>query len=180
MQTLNDYIGPGLDILSIGLNPSPPSVAAGIYFAGKRNRFWRALNASGLIDENLEASSKSMQRLFLHYRIGFTDTVKRPTPGAKDLRRADFIRDVPRLEQKLLYYKPMIAWFHGKVAYRHFLSVLEIEQSTVRWGEQMKTIGESKIFVSPNPSPANAAFSLEDLIDYYTTLNRLRNSILIL
>ena len=48
MDTLPDYLRPGLRLLSIGLNPSLPSVAAGYYFANPRNRFWTALNASEL------------------------------------------------------------------------------------------------------------------------------------
>ena len=49
MKTLPDYLRPGLDIVSIGINPSLPSVREGYYFANPRNRFWRALNASGLL-----------------------------------------------------------------------------------------------------------------------------------
>jgi len=38
-------------------------------------------------------------------------------------------------------------------------------------------IGDSRVFVTPNPSPANAAFSLEDLTDWYARLARLRESL---
>ncbi|MCB1754353.1 MAG: mismatch-specific DNA-glycosylase [Gammaproteobacteria bacterium] len=177
MKTLDDYIGENLDILSIGLNPSPPSVEAGIYFAGKRNRFWQALNGAGLIDEELRPSRASMQRLFDTFRIGFTDTVKRPTPGAGDLRRADFLRDVPLLVEKINSYRPLIAWFHGKVAYRQFLSVSGSAADELDWGLQPLRIGQSAVFVSPNPSPANAVFSLQDLIVFYRDLKALRDSL---
>lgn len=177
MLTLDDYIEDGLQLLSIGLNPSPPSVSAGVYFAGKQNRFWKALNGSGLTDDILLPTRESMQRLLREYRIGFTDTVKRPTPGSADLRRADFVRDVPVLDEKIRCYKPVIAWFHGKFAYRHFLSVCKIEHSTIEWGVQPVNIGQSRVFVSPNPSPANAIFSLDDLINYYKDLRRLRESV---
>ncbi|MGH6908499.1 MAG: uracil-DNA glycosylase family protein [Nitrospiraceae bacterium] len=49
MKTLSDYLRPGLAIVSIGLNPSVLSAKKGFYFAHPRNRFWRALNASGLL-----------------------------------------------------------------------------------------------------------------------------------
>ena len=51
MDTLKDYLDYNLEILSIGLNPSTVSVERGYYFANPRNRFWRALNASGLVKE---------------------------------------------------------------------------------------------------------------------------------
>jgi TDG/mug DNA glycosylase family protein len=37
-------------------------------------------------------------------------------------------------------------------------------------GVQKRTIGKTSIFVSPNPSPANARYSLDDLIKYYNDL----------
>ncbi|MBT8121332.1 MAG: mismatch-specific DNA-glycosylase, partial [Gammaproteobacteria bacterium] len=48
METLPDYLRAGLEIVSIGLNPSLPSVRDGFYFANPRNRFWRAVAASRL------------------------------------------------------------------------------------------------------------------------------------
>jgi TDG/mug DNA glycosylase family protein len=177
MQTLNDYIEDGLEILSIGLNPSPPSVLAGLYFAGKRNRFWLALNESGLVDQRLEPSLESMQQLLNDYKIGFTDTVKRPTPGAGGLSRADYVRDVPLLQKKIMHYQPLIAWFHGKVAYKNYLSVLNLDNSQVQWGAQELRIGRSRVFVCPNPSPANAVFSLPDLVIYYQQLKDWRDEL---
>ncbi len=175
MKTLDDYIEPGLKILSIGLNPSPPSVLCGAYFAGKRNRFWKALEGSSLVEEQIPLSPSGMLQLLRFYKIGLTDTVKRVTPGSSDLRRADFVRDVPLLQHKILTFRPAIAWFHGKVAFKQYLSVLKIEQKNVEWGEQKSQIGQSRIFVTPNPSPANAVFSLDDLIVWYTELKYLRD-----
>ena len=51
--TLNDYLRPGLDIVFVGLNPSQYSVEVGHYFANPRNRFWAALNRSGLVDRDM-------------------------------------------------------------------------------------------------------------------------------
>ena len=93
MKTLQDYIRNDLRILSIGLNPSLPSVQAGFYFANPRNRFWRALQGSGLLDDELEPGAGAMDVLLDRYAIGFTDVVKRPTAGGKDLLAADLLRD---------------------------------------------------------------------------------------
>ena len=64
MDTLADYIGHNLVILSIGLNPSTISVEKGYYFANPRNRFWKALNASELIPEQLIPSVDSAGETF--------------------------------------------------------------------------------------------------------------------
>ena len=83
LKTLSDYLGPGLEIVSIGLNPSLPSVREGFYFANPRNRFWRALNGSGLLAEPLVPGVAAMEVLLTRDRIGFTDVVKRPTAGGQ-------------------------------------------------------------------------------------------------
>jgi TDG/mug DNA glycosylase family protein len=175
MKTLPDYLRPGLDIISIGLNPSLPSVRAGFYFANPRNRFWRALNASGLVPEPLGPGIEAMDRLFEKRGIGFTDVVKRPTAGGGELRAADYREWSPLLHDKLLQYQPCIAWFHGKQAYRNYLKYAMEIKSTIDWGEQPLRIGESYVFVTPNPSPANAAWSLDDLAAWYRRLAGFRD-----
>ena len=37
-------------------------------------------------------------------------------------------------------------------------------------GVQKRSIGKTRVFVTPNPSPANARFSLDDLIRYYNEM----------
>jgi len=176
MKTLPDYLRPGLDIVSVGLNPSLNAVKAGYYFATPQNRFWKALNASGLVGEVLNPGAESMQRLFDVHQIGFTDVVKRPSRGMAQLRAGDFREWAPILERKLLDAAPRIAWFHGKVAYRNFLRHTRGEDSDLSWGRQAGHLGAATVcFVTPNPSPANASFSLADLIAWYARLAELRN-----
>ncbi|WJW76121.1 mismatch-specific DNA-glycosylase [Thiohalobacter sp. IOR34] len=177
-ETLPDLLADGLDIVSVGLNPSPPSVRAGTYFANPRNRFWPALNGSGLIDEALQPGPEAMRRLLERHRIGFTDLVKRPTPGAAGLRAADYRTGAPLLQTKLLSHRPRLIWFHGKVAWANFLKYGPGGVARIDWGLQPMAIGASPVFVTPNPSPANAAFSLELLIEHYRALKRLRDALL--
>ena len=174
LKTLPDYLAPGLDIVSIGLNPSLPSVREGFYFANPRNRFWRALNGSDLIAEELAPGVAAMDTLLARYRIGFTDVVKRPTAGGHDLRAADYREWSPVLLQKLDKFQPMIAWFHGKQAYANYLKYGEGVKPAIEWGEQPRCIGPARVFVTPNPSPANAAYSLEVLTDWFRQLERYR------
>ena len=42
-------------------------------------------------------------------------------------------------------------------------------------GEQLVSLGSSSVFVAPNPSPANAAYSLNDIAGWYRKLRDVRD-----
>jgi len=167
--TLADYLRPGLRVLSIGLNPSLGSAEAGFYFANPRNRFWPALFASGLAPPGMTPGREGIQKLFEQHHMGFTDVVKRPSAGGGSLRAADFKRFAPQLRDKLLEFRPGVAWFHGKQAYQGYLRYGEGRPPEGDWGEQ-RDLAACRVFVTPNPSPANAAYSLADLTGWYRRL----------
>ena len=175
-DTLPDYLRSGLDIVLIGLNPSTRSVQAGRYFANPRNRFWRAISASGLIGREVGPENDAA---LLELGIGFTDVVKRATPQASGLTAADYRRDAPLLREKLLECQPMIACFHGATGYRAYLRYVEDVKNAgkIALGLQPHTIGDSRVFVLPNPSPANARYSLQELTSWYDELSRLRGEL---
>ena len=174
MKTLPDYLASGLDIVFVGLNPGLSSVTAGHYFAHPRNRFWPAINHSGLLATKLDAGTDDEA---LEQGIGFTDVVKRPTGGSSGLRAADFREWAPVLREKLERFQPLIVCFHGATAYRSYLRYAEGSNETVEHGLQPRTIGPSKVFLVPNPSPANAAYSLDTLICWYRRLKALRDAL---
>jgi len=74
------------------------------------------------------------------------------------------------LKEKLLRYQPGIAWFHGTGTYRNYLKYAEGKEIEIPWGIQKHSIGKTRVFVTPNPSPANAQFSIEDLIEFYNAM----------
>ena len=174
MKTLPDYLAPGLDIVLVGLNPGLYSAQVGHYFATPRNRFWHAINRSGLLREPLDAET---DHKVLAQGIGLTDLVKRPSRGASDLRAADFRRWAPVLKEKLERAQPLIVCFHGATAYRAYLQYAEDVKERPELGLQPGTIGRSGVFMVPNPSPANAAFSEDDLVCWYHRLRRLRDDL---
>ena len=176
MRTLPDHLGPGVDIVSIGINPSVYSVERGFNFARPGNRFWPALNASGLVPEPLEPSAAAVMRLFRVYRIGFTDLVKRATARADELTD-DYARGARLLERKLRRHRPAIAWFQGTSAYRIFLEHLGTRRSEIKPGLQPESVGATRVFVTPNPSGANPAANLDKLVPLYRELARLRASL---
>ena len=169
-----DYLAWDLDIVFVGLNPSAYSARLGHYFANPRNRFWDALNRSRLV--GLEMSPE-LDHTLLTDGIGFTDVVKRPTAQGSELTAGDFGRWAPVLKEKLDRYQPLIACFHGVTAYRQYLKYGEGVTERPELGLQKRTMGRSKVFVTPNPSPANARYSVNDLADWYRRLKSLRQEL---
>ena len=172
--TLLDYLEEGLAIVFVGLNPSEYSVKVGHYFANPRNRFWAALNRSGLVDHEVTPQDDAS---LLRYGIGFTDVAKRPTRQGSGLSAADFRRWAPELRAKLVQYTPLIACFHGTMAYTAYLRYAEGIKDRPELGLQSRNIEDTKIFVVPNPSPANAQYSLDDLVRWYHRLRDLKQEL---
>lgn len=169
--TLPDYLAPGLDIVLVGLNPSDYSVREGHYFANPRNRFWAAFNRSGLVGRELSTETDYQ---VLEHGLGFTDVVKRATSQGSGLRAADFREGAPMLRAKLLECQPRIVCFQGLMGYGQYLRYAEGVKERPELGKQPVRIGDSAVFVVPNPSPANAKFSLDDLVDWFRRLQTFR------
>ena len=106
----------------------------------------------------------------LGFGIGFTDVVKRVSSNAAELDARDFERWAPRLLRKLRRLAPRVACFHGLTAYRPFLALALGGDRVPALGPQPEVIGATRLFVVPNPSPANAHFTLADQTSWYDRL----------
>ena len=175
-KTLPDYLAPGLDLVFIGINPGLYSVERGHYFARSTSRFWPAFSASKLSERvrkelNVTVLRPEHDAELLRFGIGLTDVVKRPTANANGLTRADYETWIPVLREKLQRYQPRVACFHGITGYRQF-SRFAFPSSTREAviGEQPETLGATRLFVVPNPSPANAHFTPADQAAWYDRL----------
>ena len=173
-KTLPDFLSTELTAVSIGINPSLHSVDAGYPFSSQRNRFWPALNQSKLVNRRIEPSAGEMQQLLSVDKIGFTDIVKRPTKGISELNAADYRQGTMTLLEKITEYRPQIAWFQGMTAARYFYKYSGLGRGEdVVWGVQKQLDLACLVFVSPNPSSANASFSLQHLIQSFDHLAEL-------
>ena len=168
--SLPDYLAPDLRVLSVGINPSLRAVREGFYFPNPQNRFWRALNASGLLAAPVMPGVAAMQLILTRDRIGFTDVCKTASSMAHQVPAAEFRAGAARLATVIEHCRPRVLWFHGATAYRAFCRQALGAQATVEPGVQPQRFGGTPIFVSPNPSPANARYGLDDLIDCYRRL----------
>ncbi len=176
VRTLPDYLRPRLRLVFIGINPGFYSVERGHYFARPTSRFWPAFSRSALSAPvraalGREALGPEDDHLLLRFGIGFTDVVKVPSRNAAALRPAEFRAWAPRLLRRLERYRPRVACFHGITAYRAFTRhALGNERADWPLGVQSLTVGRTRLFVVPNPSPANAHFRLEDQVRWYDRL----------
>jgi TDG/mug DNA glycosylase family protein len=175
-RTLPDLLRPNLDLVFVGINPGLYSVERGRYFARTTNRFWPAFSRSRLsarVRRGLgrRALGPDDDATLLRFGIGFTDVVKRPSRNAAEVSDDDFQLWAPRLLMRLRRFGPSVACFHGVTGYRAFVRhALRQHQDTWALGRQPLALGHTRVFLAPNPSPANAHFTLADQVHWYDRL----------
>jgi len=174
--TLPDYLSPGLRLVFVGINPGLYSVRRGHYFARSTSRFWPGFSRSKLSAPiraglDCEALGPEDDGRLLAFGIGFTDMVKVPSRNASEVHPADFRAWAPKLLGRLERYRPEVACFHGLTAYRAFARyALGSPRASFQLGAQPRRLGGTRLYVVPNPSPANAHFRLEDQVAWYDRL----------
>jgi double-stranded uracil-DNA glycosylase len=156
-----DVLAPELRIVFVGINPGRVSAAARAHFANPRNDFWRLLHAALLTSRLYEPSE---QFALLDEGIGVTNAAYRTTPGSSDLRRGDFAGSAERLEQIAHELRPQWLAFVGKEAYRGAFG------ARPELGLQQCMVGETKLFVLPSTSPANAAVPWNERLRWFREL----------
>lgn len=157
--TVPDVIAPDLKVLFCGINPGLYSGAVGHHFAYPGNRFWPAIYEAGYTDRILEPYEADE---LLAQGYGITNFVERATARASDLTREEFEEGGRRLRQKLARYRPAFLAILGIGAYR---KAFGRRQVTV--GEQAQRLGDTRVWVLPNPSGLNAHYQLDDLARLY-------------
>jgi TDG/mug DNA glycosylase family protein len=143
-----DLIAPGLKVLFCGINPGLYSAAVGHHFAGPGNLFYPTLFATGFTPRLLTAFDEP-ELLRLGY--GVTNMVTRPSAGAEDIEKAELIRGAKALRRKVIQFKPRFVAVLGLIAYRQ-----GFENSKAAVGRQEESIGDTTVWLLPNPSGLNA------------------------
>ena len=166
-KTVRDVIAPNLRVLFCGINPGLYTAAVGHHFARPGNRFWPALYAGGFTDRLL---SPFDERELLKSGYGITNVVPRTTATADLLTKEEIVAGGKRLRAKVLRYRPRILAVLGLGAYRTAFS-----QPKATIGRQEDRIGETVLWVLPNPSGLNANYQAPDLARLFTELRRITN-----
>jgi TDG/mug DNA glycosylase family protein len=157
-------LAPGLRVVFVGINPGRVSAAARAHFANPRNDFWRLLHAA-CFTSRLYAPQE--QFALLDEGIGVTNAAYRTTPGSGDLRRSDFEGSRERLEGIARELRPGWLAFVGKEAYRGVFG------ERPELGLQGRRLAETRLFVLPSTSPANAAVPWSERLRWFAELGRL-------
>lgn len=167
-KTVRDVIAPNLRVLFCGINPGLYTAAVGHHFARPGNRFWPALHAGGFTDRVL---SPFDERELLKSGYGITNVVPRTTASADQLTREEIIAGGGQLKAKVLRYQPRVLAVLGLGAYR-----TAFNQSKATVGRQAETIGETILWVLPNPSGLNANYQAPELARLFRELKTFSDS----
>jgi TDG/mug DNA glycosylase family protein len=154
-KTVRDVIAQRLRVLFCGINPGLYTAAVGHHFARPGNRFWPALFAAGFTDHLV---SPFAERELLENGYGITNVVMRATATADQLTREELRAGGKQLAGKVRRYKPAFLAVLGLGAYR-----AAWERAKAAIGRQEETIGETVIWVLPNPSGLNAHYQAQEL-----------------
>ena len=136
-------------ILILGSFPSVKSRETGFFYGHPQNRFWKV--TASIYDEKVPETIEEKKEMLLRNRIALWDVVSScEITGSAD----SSIRNVRTNDIKKLIDETSISriFVNGQTAHRLYQKYLE------------KQLG-IKAVVLPSTSPANAAYSLERLID---------------
>jgi double-stranded uracil-DNA glycosylase len=151
-RTLPDYVGAGMRLLVVGLNPSLYAADVGVGFARPGNRFWPAAIAAGLVIRDRDP----LDALVSH-GIGMTDLVKRATARADELTTAEYRSGYGRLERLVRWLGPATVCVLGLSGWRSAVD----RRAVAGW--QSQRLGDVPVYVMPNPSGLNARTPLSEL-----------------
>ncbi len=161
-KTVPDVIAPHLRVLFCGINPGLYTAAVGHHFARPGNRFWPALYHGGFTDRLL---SPFEERELLKSGYGVTNVARRTTATADELALEEIVAGGKQLIRKVKRYRPMILAVLGLGAYR-----LAFKQPKARVGRQEERVGNTILWVLPNPSGLNAHYQSKDLAILFRAL----------
>jgi TDG/mug DNA glycosylase family protein len=161
-RTVRDIVVPGLSVLFAGINPGLYTAWAGHHFARPGNRFWPTLHAAGFTDRVLDPSE---EKALLPLGFGITNVVRRATALASELSATELEAGGARLVRTVRRYRPRCLAVLGVSAFRS-----AFRQPKAVIGRQDDPIGETTVWVLPNPSGLNAHYQLPELARLFRQL----------
>jgi TDG/mug DNA glycosylase family protein len=154
-RTIPDVLADEADVLFCGINPGLWSGWSGTHFARPGNRFWPALYRSGFTPRQLDPAE---QDLLPSYGLGITNLVDRASARADELTPDELVDGGARLVAKVAARRPRWLAVVGVGAYR-----VAFAAKGAKVGPQPDRLGETRLWVLPNPSGLNAHYDLPEL-----------------
>jgi TDG/mug DNA glycosylase family protein len=154
-RTIPDVVADGLDVLFCGINPGLWSGWSGHHFARPGNRFWPALYRSGFTPRQLAPAEQDQ---LPSYGLGITNLVERASARADELTTEELVEGGARLAAKVAAHRPRWLAVVGVTAYR-----VAFGAKRAAIGPQPDGMGDTRVWVLPNPSGLNAHYDLPKL-----------------
>lgn len=141
-------------VLILGSFPSPKSRSQGFFYGHPQNRFWKVI--AGVFDEKVPQTIEEKKALVLAHNIAMWDTIKEcEITGASD---TSIKNPVPNDLAGIIHESCIKNIFcTGAASYKYYEKLCE------------KNTGIKAVQL-PSTSPANAAWSLERLIEAYRVI----------
>jgi double-stranded uracil-DNA glycosylase len=149
-QILSDVLQPNLKVVFCGTAAGDTSARLRLYYADPRNRFWGILHDIGLTPTKLRPPEYEK---VVQYGIGLTDLAKYVSGTDDKLMESDY--DIEGLITKVRKYSPRILALTSKETARIFLGKRKLD-----YGLQMRTIGNTSIYVLPSTSGGNGHWGI--------------------
>lgn len=193
-RNVNDYLGPGLDVVFCGINPGQISASAGRHFANPNNHFWSCLHEGGFTDRRVDPSED--HTLPEEFNLGMTNLVQRPTREASELTPSEMRDSVPLLLSKITHHKPKIVCFVGVGIAEIISSYLALKKGNAkgkgkrkgpgmlpfklvyeREGEEPCRVSETLLYAVSSTSGRVVAYSKGDKVKQFQLVNQLLRQI---
>lgn len=166
-KTVPDVIAPDLRVLFCGINPGLYTAAIGHHFGRPGNRFWPTLFAAGFTPRLFEPWE---ERELLPLGYGITNVVARATAAADELSDEEIVAGGVRLWAKVKRFRPTFLAVLGVGAYR-----IAFAEPKAKMGLQPAKIGDTRVWVLPNPSGLNAHYQKDALATVFRALRETAN-----
>ncbi|MFG2681076.1 G/U mismatch-specific DNA glycosylase [Streptomyces sp. NPDC048392] len=157
-----DVVADGLHVLFCGINPGLMTAVTGHHFARPGNRFWPVLHLSGFTPRLLRPSE---QDELPSYGLGITNVVARASARADELSAEEYREGGRLLALKVARLRPRWLAVVGVTAYR-----AAFDDRKAQVGPQARTIGDTRVWVLPNPSGLNAHWTAQTMAEEFARL----------
>ena len=155
-HTIEPFYSGDSEILILGSFPSVKSREVGFYYAHSQNRFWQVLGLvfGAKVEDNINSKKEFLRR----NKIALYDVCKKcDIEGSKDSSIKNVIPN--NIGSILKKTKIKEIYVNGKTAYNLYNKLIK------------DSINKEAIYL-PSTSPANATYSLDDLIEAYSVLKK--------
>jgi TDG/mug DNA glycosylase family protein len=149
-----DLVGPATRLLFVGINPGLRTAAIQTHFGNPGNRFWPALLAAGVIEEQVDVHdpmTDDVKARLVARGIGITNLVRRATARADELTTAELKEGAAEVVARVEPIGPRVVAVLGITAYR-----IAFGRPKALPGRQPDDLAGAALWVLPNPSGLNA------------------------